>query len=126
MKTSYYARYSKLPQELKDTLYPIPISTTVPKWFTEHKESHKFISPHKMLYKYKNGDITWEECCEEYIKYLISLEEEGNLYEYYMEIEREVGKEIVLLCYETSDKPCHRHILADYLNKKYNTNIEEL
>ncbi len=127
MKTSYFAKYSKLPQELKDNLYPIPISTTVPKWFTEHRESHKFVSPHKMLYEYKNGNITWEECCEEYLEYLIGLEKDnGNLYEYYMSIEEEVKKEVVLLCYENNDKPCHRHILANYLNEKYNVNIEEL
>lgn len=127
MKTSYFAKFSKLPQELKDTLYPIPISTTVPKWFTEHEESHKFVSPYKMLYEYKNGKITWEECREEYIEYLTKLEEDcGNLYEYYMNIEKETEKEIVLLCYETSDKPCHRFILANYLNKKYDADIKEL
>ena len=49
-----------------------------------------------------------------------------NIYEFYYRIEEETGREVVLLCYESSNKPCHRFILTEYLNSKYNVNIEEL
>lgn len=35
------------------------------------------------------------------------------------------GKDIYLLCYEGTGKFCHRHILAEQLNKLYGMNIKE-
>ena len=38
---------------------------------------------------------------------------------------QKIGKDIVLLCYETPEKFCHRHLAAEWLNKKLNLNICE-
>ena len=35
------------------------------------------------------------------------------------------GKDVVLLCYETPEKFCHRHIAAQWLNDKLSLNISE-
>lgn len=49
-----------------------------------------------------------------------------NIYEFYCKIEEETGREVVLLCYESSEKNCHRHLLTDYIREKNNIIIEEL
>lgn len=36
-----------------------------------------------------------------------------------------IGKYIVLLCYETPEKFCHRHLVADWLNINTNANVIE-
>ena len=38
---------------------------------------------------------------------------------------QKISKNIVLLCYETPEKFCHRHLVADWLNKNTDTNIIE-
>lgn len=40
MKTSYYARFSRLPKEEKDRYMPILISTSLPKWFLDKEECY--------------------------------------------------------------------------------------
>lgn len=36
------------------------------------------------------------------------------------------GRDMVLCCYESSEKFCHRHILSDYIYYKYGYRINEL
>ena len=76
--------------------------------------------------RYKNGEISWEQYTIEYIELLNRLEEIQSVYEFYSNIEIEEEKEVVLLCYESGEKNCHRHILADYIKEKNNIVIEEL
>ena len=38
---------------------------------------------------------------------------------------QDLGENIVLLCYETPEKFCHRHLVAEWLNKKQKLNICE-
>ena len=35
------------------------------------------------------------------------------------------GDNVVLLCWESPEKFCHRHILADYINKNSGVVVEE-
>ena len=127
MKTSYFAKFSRLNDEEKNKYYPIAISTTIPKWFKDYREHHTFISPPNNLpFRYKNGDISWEEFTKEYIEFLDELEKIQSIYDYYKMIELEENKEIVLLCYESTKDNCHRHILSDYIERKNNIIIEEV
>lgn len=126
MKTSYFAKFNKLSEEEKEKYYPIAISTTIPKWYSEYREHHTFISPKNILPKYKNGEISWEQYTIEYIELLNRLEEIQSIYEFYSNIEIEEEKEVVLLCYESGEKNCHRHLLTDYIREKNNIIIEEL
>ena len=125
MKTSYFSKFNRLSEEEKDKYYPIVISTTVPSW-SVYSEHHTFISPKNILPRYKNGEISWEQYTIEYIELLNRLEEIQSIYEFYSKIEIEEEKEVVLLCYESGEKNCHRHILADYIKEKNNIIIEEL
>ena len=126
MKTSYFAKFNKLSEEEKEKYYPIAISTTIPKWYSEYREHHTFISPKNILPKYKNDEISWEQYTIEYIELLNRLEEIQSIYEFYSNIEIEEEKEVILLCYESGEKNCHRHLLTDYIREKNNIIIEEL
>lgn len=126
MKTSYFAKFNKLSEEEKEKYYPIAISTTIPKWYSEYNEHHTFISPRDILPKYLRKEIDWEQYIKEYMALLDRLEEVTSIYEFYSNIEIEEEKEVVLLCYESGEKNCHRHILADYIKEKNNIVIEEL
>lgn len=35
------------------------------------------------------------------------------------------GRDVALLCYEKPEDFCHRHLLADFLNKELNLNVRE-
>ena len=89
MKTSYFAKFNKLSEEEKEKYYPIAISTTIPKWYSEYREHHTFISPKNILPKYKNDEISWEQYTIEYIELLNRLEEIQSIYEFYSNIEIE-------------------------------------
>ena len=45
MKTSYYARFSRLPKEEKDRYMPILISNSLPKWFLDKEECYMEYKP---------------------------------------------------------------------------------
>ena len=42
------------------------------------------------------------------------------------EVYKDLGKDAVILCYETSDKFCHRHIVAKWLSESLGINIQEI
>ena len=63
---------------------------------------------------YKDGLITKEEYEERYILQLDKFRENIlGVAEYF----NSTGKDYILLCYEKPGDFCHRHILADYINK---------
>lgn len=128
MKTSYFAKFSRLTDNEKEKYFPIVISTIVPYWYKDYKEHHKWISPKDILPRYKRGEINKEQYTEEYLEFLKQLEKECNLdiYEWYLTIEKKENKEVVLLCYEKGEDFCHRHILSKYLENKHNIKIDEL
>lgn len=128
MKTSYFAKFSRLTDNEKEKYFPIVISTIVPYWYKDYKEHHKWISPKDILPRYKRGEINKEQYAEEYLEFLKQLEKECNLdiYEWYLTIEKKENKEVVLLCYEKGEDFCHRHILSKYLENKHNIKIDEL
>lgn len=128
IKTSYFAKFSRLTDNEKEKYFPIVISTIVPYWYKDYKEHHKWISPKDILPRYKRGEINKEQYTEEYLEFLKQLEKECNLdiYEWYLTIEKKENKEVVLLCYEKGEDFCHRHILSKYLENKHNIKIDEL
>ena len=128
IKTSYFAKFSRLTDNEKEKYFPIVISTTVPYWYKDYEEHHKWISPKNILPRYKRGEINKEQYTEEYLEFLKQLEKECNIdiYEWYLTIERRENKEVVLLCYEKGEDFCHRHILSKYLENKHNIKIDEL
>jgi uncharacterized protein YeaO (DUF488 family) len=129
MKTSYYAKFSRLPKEEKDRYIPILISTSLPKWFLDREEyymEYKLLAPSSdSVFKLKNNKMSQEDFINAYTDKLKELDLEQILEDLY-DYEGITDTEIVLLCYEKSTDFCHRHILREYLNENFNTNITEL
>ena len=63
---------------------------------------------------YKDGNITKEEYTERYLLQLDKYSENITGVARYF---NESGKDYILLCYEKPGDFCHRHILADYINR---------
>ena len=63
---------------------------------------------------------------EKYLKELDELKEQGKLQNYIDQLQELVKyNDVILLCYEKPNDFCHRHILASYLKKYYNLDIQE-
>ena len=129
MKTSYYAKFSHLSKEEKDRYMPVLISSSLPKWFLDREEfyiEYKTLAPSSdNVFKLKNNNMSQEDFTNAYIDKLKGLDLEQILEDMY-DFEGITEIEIVLLCYEKSTDFCHRHILREYLNENFNTNITEL
>lgn len=111
--TSYYA----LAKELNDTDYIfIRISNSKPKWWTKPLLSLPEVFPEwRIVDGVKKEIISEEQYTTEYQKMLNGLDKNKILEKIYLTEEGQGYKNVVLLCYETPDKFCHRHILADWI-----------
>lgn len=129
MKTSYYAKFSRLSKEEKNRYMPVLISTSLPKWFLDREKyymEYKLLAPSSdNVFKLKNNKMSQEDFTNAYTDKLKGLDLEQILEDLY-DYEGITDTEIVLLCYEKSTDFCHRHILREYLNENFNTNITEL
>lgn len=129
MKTSYYAKFSRLSKEEKSRYIPVLISTSLPKWFLDREEyymEYKLLAPSSdNVFKLKNNKMSQEDFINAYTDKLKGLDLEQILEDLY-DYEGIMDTEIVLLCYEKSTDFCHRHILREHLNENFNTNITEL
>lgn len=114
--TSYFAKAKKL----NDEYLVLGITRFPPKNFTNNLEC---IAPSReLLNKWKNKEVDEAEYEKIYLR-------EINIYidwfAEYLRLLQEHNKHVVMCCYESSDKFCHRHILARELNKR-GFNIKEL
>ena len=117
--TSFYANYKAY-----SDFYRIGISRKTPNNAADI--SLKFLAPDSsLLYDYKNGSIGEEEYARRYLSSLEELHNNGTL-DIFVHYLINHSMDVVLLCYERPDKFCHRHLLADYLNKQYGLEIKEL
>lgn len=117
--TSYYANHNKY-----TGFYKIGISRTAPK--NSCDIYLKLLAPDYLtLSSYKSKKIDEEEYSRQYLQKLEQLYSNGllNLFAEYL---AHHNMDIVLLCYESPDKFCHRHLLACFLNKRYGLKIKEL
>ena len=79
----------------------------------------------ELLHKHKSNFITNEEYTSIYNSQLLRLENDGYIAKVVKALST-LQEDVVLLCYEKTGKFCHRHLLAEYLNSNYDTNIREL
>lgn len=73
------------------------------------------LMPGDLAWKYKNGDITWDEYTQEYLKQLETASAKKDL-----ELIRALldsGRDVWLMCYEAKP-PCHRFIIGELLAKE--------
>ena len=117
--TSYYANHKHY-----DGFYRIGISRTSPKDSCDIYLK-LFAPSYSTLSDYKSKKIEEKEYTRQYLQSLENLYKNGAL-AVFAEYLKQLNLDIVLLCYESPEKFCHRHILAQVLNKKYGLEIKEL
>lgn len=107
--TSYYAVMGKIP----NNVMKVSISKGIPYWY-QGKSYYKLAPRWETVKKYKDGG-SWDEYVKEYYETVL---DKLNPVEVYSELLRlNNGGDVVLLCYEKASDNCHRHIIADWLNK---------
>ena len=115
--TGYFAQTSKY---TANNLTVISISRWSPKWFTGLK--CEILAPSAdLLNRYRYGRADAQQYTIEFMEYLKKLDIPSILN--YLENFNNNG--IVLCCYEKPGDFCHRHLIADYSNKYFGTNITE-
>lgn len=116
--TSYFAKLKSLP----NNIIPISICAKVPSWY-EGLQYKKLAPKYDFFMKWKeNHDNNYYiKCFNEQvlnelnvvtvIKDLINLMPKDSISEY------SLNKTICLVCYEKPSDFCHRHLVAEWLNK---------
>ena len=119
--TSYFSN-KKLPEDIQK----IPICSKIlspGNYATYYKELAPNASDVRDLY---NQNITEVEFSLNYLNKLERIGEDRSLDLIVQDLELRLEySDIVLLCYEKPNKFCHRHILAQFLKKNYDFQIEE-
>lgn len=103
--TSYFAKLKELE---KKGIIPISIARKKPHWFTG--EELIKLAPPTWLMKYKEEEYTLN-----YKKYVLGKYNLQATVNYFKK--KYKGKKIALICYEKSSGFCHRHLVAEWLEK---------
>ena len=125
--TSYFAKLKSLP----DNVIPISICGKAPAWYKGLQ--YKKLAPKYdffMKWKYSHDNDYYIKCFnEQVLKNLNAYEVVDNLYDLLTDKEKfliEITNcpswdnphvNIALICYEKPSDFCHRHLVADWLNK---------
>lgn len=116
----YTGYYSKIKEYADSGLILLSISRTKPEFAKSCIDIPQLFPSDKILWDHKKGKIDEMEYTS---KYLDQLNELGV--DRIIKMIQIFGDNVVLLCWESPEKFCHRHILADYINKNSNINVEE-
>lgn len=113
--TSYFAKLKSLP----DNIIPISICGKAPKWY-KGLQYKKLAPKYDFFMKWKeNHDNDYYIKCfnEQVLDKTNVLTVLRDLIDSINSVDNLVGKNICLICYEKPDDFCHRHLVADWLNK---------
>lgn len=114
--TSYFGNKKKL-EELG--IMPISICLYPPKWFNGIRI--KSVAPTSSILFAKNQ--TTERYVERFKDEVLSKVNPHQLFENLKSICG--GKDVALCCFEKPEEFCHRHIVAEWLNKSLGIDVEE-
>ena len=114
----YTGYYSKVKDYKSSGFTVVSISRTEP--FPVDGKLLMLAPDEKTLTAYKNHWINEEEYTFEYLEQLDRIGIVNILSAIHC-----FGDNVVLLCWEAPDKFCHRHILADYINRNTKLDIKE-
>lgn len=119
IRTSYFSS-SKL-KELPKSYVKISIAGKKPDGF-ECQEFKKLAPKYSFFKEYKDGKINEEEYTKRYYDDVLRHLDSTQI----IHLLGVHGSNIVLLCWESSDKFCHRHIVSNWMKKELDIEIEEL
>lgn len=110
--TSYYARSGKNPNA-------VCISAKAP-WFFKGAEYLKLAPSWELLSAYKQGQVDERG----YTEWFLRLLKERGLTP--QQVVDELPDGAIMLCYEASDKFCHRFIVAEWIQQGTGLVVEEI
>jgi len=109
MNTSYFAstllKQVSLDRQISIARYPS-------RWW-KGKRTYLSLAPTKEMLKMSEGDYN-----KEYAKILSALDPKS--------VYSDLGEDAVLLCWEKTGRPCHRRIVAQWLEDELGIIVEEL
>lgn len=109
--TGYFAKFNKY---VEAGLLPISIAGKGPAGI--NCVEWKFFAPTWDIYSnYKKGNLNEFGYLERFKSEILGVIDIGSLKQFIDNTMINNKKDIILLCYETPDKFCHRHIVADFL-----------
>lgn len=107
--TSYFDNLDRLP----NNVVPISICGKAPDWYTGLQ--YKVLAPKYtffMEWKQNHDNDYYIKCFDEQVLSKLNADDVVNkLYE------KSNGKDVILICYEKPSDFCHRHLVANWLNK---------
>lgn len=116
IKTSYLGNY----KNFKDYI-PVCIMRYTPEWY--HGITLKFLAPHaRALQVYKDGLITFDEYTRVMQEKLVTKVNPFVI----QKILQNINDKVVLVCICKDYNICHRKVVAEWLSKRLNINIDEL
>ena len=110
--TSYFSNRSYISKCYEDSdkeFVCTSIANSQPKGFPLTKLDC-FVPSWDLVGQYKAGTLPWELFANYYIQQLraLSVSDLAKL--------KELPVDVILMCWESPDKPCHRHLLREFLN----------
>jgi uncharacterized protein YeaO (DUF488 family) len=128
--TSYFS--NKLFKKKKHDCIKIPICATLQnytlypsnRWYRELAPDVEILNRYNKIGNKTKSIKNW--FTREYYRKLDSMKESGDLLGYVKELQNLCKyNDVFLLCYEKPNEFCHRHLLAEYLNKFYELDVSE-
>lgn len=116
----YTGYYSQIKEYESNGLIPVGISGKIPDGFNGAR--YQQLAPKYTWWKQWHDEHMSNDWFVE--KYYETVLNQLNPAIVLQDLQK-IGKDVVLLCYETPEKFCHRHIVAQWLNVSLGLNICE-
>jgi len=108
--TSYYRKNGNNPKA-------VSIAGKAPVWYKGRE--YKDLAPKYWFFKKYKKDLDEEFYTKQYYAEVLDNLDLNKVLE-------DIGDGAILLCWESSEKFCHRHIVAEWLRKKEGVEVKEL
>ena len=110
----YTGYFDKIETYKEKGFIPVSIAGLAPEWYDGAQ--YKKLAPKRDWWqKWHDENLSNEWYCMQYYKTVLH---ELNAQEVFKDLQQ-FGEKIILLCYEENGQFCHRHIVADWLNKHH-------
>ena len=118
--TSYFSNQKKF---LKENIIPVSVAGKVD--FKFNYPSIKELAPTYNIWKEYKDTGDWNEYTKRYKSEILSKLKPEEILEKITKIENDYQADVALVCFEGSDKNCHRHLITDWLNPLLDYKIKE-
>ncbi len=113
MKTSYFAKKTAATDP-----NAVSIARWPPRWWTTGRR-YIALAPSADLLKRSKAGLPWPEFVKEYQRDVLDKLDPAKVLS-------DLGADAILLCWEKPGDDCHRHLVAEWLEKTLNIKVNEL